>query len=403
MRKEDYGWLRLRAAADCGPFFVPDGGLQDVICFLVATSNYFLLSLCALFSAPGEICQKFKKAVTSKISILAKQVSPAVSMVQTKDELIPREDAAKGKVRLIHKGELVYTIIGRMLFGLSLIALAASPAFNFCATGINPHSSHWTFLYARLKSKNSKALVGDFSGHEFTIPLIFISLYIRWWNIVFPLESFWTKVRAHYLWSVLQPYVAIHRRVFRLPKGQGSGNEVTQHFASFATHTVHQMFWRSLGYTDEQFDAQVQGTTVGDDCAYTASDAPDFNMIGLSKFATDIGMTYTTWCKGSVDQPLMALDEVEFLKRGFKPFGRIVLAPLRLSSIMESLMWEDERATTEDRHNTVRSALIEARHHSRAIFDLVRSVAQRWLAQTGQDLILDDFSASWRKLLAEHN
>jgi hypothetical protein len=30
MRKKDYGWLRLRAAADCGPFFVPDGGLQDV-------------------------------------------------------------------------------------------------------------------------------------------------------------------------------------------------------------------------------------------------------------------------------------------------------------------------------------------------------------------------------------
>ena len=27
---EDYGWLRLRAAADCGPFLVPDGGLQDV-------------------------------------------------------------------------------------------------------------------------------------------------------------------------------------------------------------------------------------------------------------------------------------------------------------------------------------------------------------------------------------
>jgi hypothetical protein len=30
LRKKDYGWLRLRAAADCGPFFVPDGGLQDV-------------------------------------------------------------------------------------------------------------------------------------------------------------------------------------------------------------------------------------------------------------------------------------------------------------------------------------------------------------------------------------
>ena len=26
----DYGRLRLRAAADCGPFHVSDGGLQDV-------------------------------------------------------------------------------------------------------------------------------------------------------------------------------------------------------------------------------------------------------------------------------------------------------------------------------------------------------------------------------------
>jgi hypothetical protein len=30
MREEDYGWLRLRAAADCGPSLAPGGGLQDV-------------------------------------------------------------------------------------------------------------------------------------------------------------------------------------------------------------------------------------------------------------------------------------------------------------------------------------------------------------------------------------
>jgi hypothetical protein len=54
MRKKDYGWLRLRAAADCGPFFVPDGRLQDVIvsvfggnikfgffCFPLAINNQF--------------------------------------------------------------------------------------------------------------------------------------------------------------------------------------------------------------------------------------------------------------------------------------------------------------------------------------------------------------------------
>jgi hypothetical protein len=28
--EKDYGWLRLTAAADCGPFLVPDGGLQGV-------------------------------------------------------------------------------------------------------------------------------------------------------------------------------------------------------------------------------------------------------------------------------------------------------------------------------------------------------------------------------------
>jgi hypothetical protein len=366
-------------------------------------SNHGINRVRALFSAPGQICQKFKGKVTDKISVLHTQVSPSVSMLQTKDELIPKEDYAKGKVRTIHKGELVYTIIGRMLFGLALLALSTAPFQTFVAIGINPHSSHWTFLYNRLKGKNRLSLCGDFSGHEFTLPLIFIALYIRWWNLVMPLNNFWTNVRAHYLWSVLQPYCAVGRRVFRLTKGQGSGNEVTQHFASFCTHTVHQMFWRSLGRTDDEFDELVEGTTLGDDCVYTASNAPDFNMITLAMFCRTIGMHYTTWSKGSIDQPLMDLDEIEFLKRSFKPLGRVTLAPLRLSSIMESLMWEDHRATSEDRANTARSAIIEARHHPRATFELVRTTVNRYLAQIGQPVILDDYATTWWKLIQDHN
>ena len=30
MLVKDYGWLRLTAAADCGPLLVPDGRLQGV-------------------------------------------------------------------------------------------------------------------------------------------------------------------------------------------------------------------------------------------------------------------------------------------------------------------------------------------------------------------------------------
>jgi hypothetical protein len=51
--EKDYGWLRLTAAADCGPFLVPDGGLQGVSLLEGRGWKHFLFFSLLIF--PGQL------------------------------------------------------------------------------------------------------------------------------------------------------------------------------------------------------------------------------------------------------------------------------------------------------------------------------------------------------------
>jgi hypothetical protein len=351
----------------------------------------------ALFDESGNIRKDFSASVNRLIHDLYLQAVPMPTMARLKAELLPREDVLKGKVRLIHMGMLEYTIVGRMLFGMSLKELQRCSYSAYIAIGIDPHGPSWAMLYHRLKAISLNSLCGDFSGHEFTLPSVFLWQYMLWWDTVFPLPPFWARVRRHYLYSVLQPIVCLLRRAFKLGKGQGSGNELTQHYSSFCTHYFHLLAWRALGLSDEDFLKYVAGCTLGDDCLYTVSPKfPSYNMNYLASFARRLGMHYTTWSKTDVSADYANLHDIEFLKRGFRCFGIYVLAPLRFTSILESLMWEDKNASNDDRLSTYRSALIECRHYGRDTYELIRAIILRHAASYGLAAVLLPYESNFQ-------
>jgi hypothetical protein len=165
---------------------------------------------------------------------------------------------------------------------------------------------------------------------------------------------------------------------------------------------IHLMAWRNLGYSDDDFRDRVQIGTVGDDSVATVRDTPEYNMLYLSKFFRTLGMWYTAWTKEAATTPYAHLDEVEFLKRKFKVNGRYVFAPLRVSSIYEILLWETKGATDEDRRNSARAVLLEARHHSRELFNELRRVILRLFSALRIPLILATYEQMMDKFAIDY-
>jgi hypothetical protein len=162
------------------------------------------------------------------------------------------------------------------------------------------------------------------------------------------------------------------------------------------------MCWRAIGYVDEDFPRNVEGTTLGDDSLYSVTpEFHRFNMINLSTFAASIGIRYTTPTKGEVKLPYMSLDEATFLKRRFERRDGFMTMPLKLSSIMESVMYEDKAATDEDRRNTFLNAIHEAKYHGPEFHEKLRLTLSRSAAARGFYVQLDSWETAFQRFRDE--
>lgn len=92
--------------------------------------------------------------------------------------------------------------------------------------------------------------------------------------------------------------------------------------------------------TDKRFSDHVKLLTVGDDhIAGVSPDMPEYNMIAIRDCLGSFGITYTSADKTEVTKPYYSLEEVTFLKRGYrydKDLGMFT-APLDIDSISKSL------------------------------------------------------------------
>jgi hypothetical protein len=245
---------------------------------------------------------------------------------------------------------------------------------------------------------------GDFSGHEFTLPPEMRERYKAFIQFADPVSEEIQTIRSNLIDSVNAPYHIYKGTVYQPIKGQGSGTGLTADYSSFCSWCFMRTLWRYLELPDKEFTENVELAIQGDDTENGVSDdAPTYNMLSAYEYSREIGMYYTSGSKTTVSAPYSRLSEDEFLKRKFVALGpRMSLAPLRLSSIYESLMYEHKSANNEDRANTLRSALIEMRHHGKAKYDELLSIVTRYARRRMIFSPFPSFSEQFQRLCREH-
>jgi len=339
---------------------------------------------------------------------LADDIVPAVFIDSLKDELLPHEDVAKGKLRVFCTGELTYLVLTNRYFASLLQEMEKEPYATPIAIGLNPHSAQWGLLYDRLKGKTKqgeqvRTMAGDFSGFEFTLPSHYFDQFVRFCDTVYPLEEKQRTIRRNLVYSLVRCYHLLMNRLYFTEKGTSSGNGLTAFLNSFINWLHHVFGFLKLGYSQLEFERNVEVTMVGDDVVATVSEKyPDYDMFYLVKFSEQAGMHYTASDKGVIKQPYLDLCEVDFLKRRFvvSKDGSWVYAPLRVASILEAPMWRwDKSDGLSDMENTLRSVLVEARHYGEHMYNRCLIVIKSWQRTNNSRVLFDTFQASHGKLL----
>jgi len=339
-------------------------------------------------------CQKLEKQLECHIV-------PMTVINSTKDELLPNEDIATGKVRVFCIAELKYVVVAKRYFNRFQRELEKEPWTTPISVGLNAHGPEWTLLYNRLRSKSPTVMAGDFSGFEYTLPPDFIEEFIRFVNFACPASPSEQKIRANFIRSTIPVYHAFMKRCFYTAKGNSSGNRLTALYNSFINWIIHRCFWRALKLSDKEWKEDTACAFYGDDSVVAVRNHPEFNMQSMSQFALDIGMYYTSFDKSETHQEYADIHEIEYLKRKFRVINDYAYAPLRWASVMETPMWAWQNAArpVDDMANQLRSVLLELRHYSQEHYDKYFKIANRWALRTGACVVFDPYNLAHAKLI----
>jgi len=353
-----------------------------------------------LFKGDREINPIFRSEVELLREQLKTLVVPMVVVDSLKDELISIEDCAKLKVRLFCIGELTYFVLCRMYFEKMFKEMEAKPYSTPLSIGINPHSMQWGLLHSRLSEVGDNVMAGDFSGFEFTIPGQLVEMFIEFCDFAYPLAEPDRSVRANLVRSVMKVWHVLMKRVYKVEKGNSSGNALTAFINSIFNWGLHKMFWRYMGYTEDEWRKDVRSALYGDDSKVHVRGHPEFNMLSFRDFCAAIGMRYNTCTKGEITLPYISTAECDYLKRRFVMRDGFCYAPLSLSSILEIPMWAWKGCDNpkRDMANCWRSVCIELRHYDSGLYTRARGIALWWARNFDVELHIDPYSDALKKL-----
>lgn len=336
--------------------------------------------------------------------ILATDVAYSRSLTFLKNELLPAEDVAKGKVRRICAGELTHYVMCREYCYHFLEQITASPATTPISIGLDPHSLQWTILFDRLTRKGFLATAGDFSGMEFTIHTIYIDKFVQFVQFAAPMEEPDRTIRSNLIRSVINSIHCVEDFLFWC-EINGSGHYFTAFFTSFVNYALHYCAYIDLGHTSVSWLEEVEKAFTGDDSVVVPADL-SYNMPYLAKYASSTGMFYTTSSKKETEDEFEHILRVEYLKRKFKhtkELRRYLVAPLRYSSIMESVMYVNTKSKdpAHDLYMATTSVLIELRHYDQETYDKFLQIFRAWARATRPNSVYDDWPTAMAKFFVQ--
>lgn len=293
-----------------------------------------------------------KSVIEERISGYKERILiPALYTDTLKDETRPLEKVAAGKTRVFSAAPMHLIILVRMYFLSFFAYVMKNKNFNEVSVGTSAQSLDWDMLARKLKQKGNRMIAGDFSNYDGTLhPDILYTvcdIVNEWYNDEF------SDIRKCIFEDIVHSWHVSEREVTGWSHSQPSGNPGTAIFNSIYNSLVMRLVYYKLESENvenmqglklfDTFNKAVSMVSYGDDNLLSVSfTAPWYNPVSVSEAMKAFGMVYTSEDKTEMGEGYRSLEEVSYLKRGFRFEPKIAawVAPLQRNSINERLNWQ---------------------------------------------------------------
>jgi len=303
-------------------------------------------------------------------TMLRKNLPDSVWVHCTKDERRPMAKVRAIKTRLFTMAPVDLTLLTRMMTMDFVAAYIAAHAEFYSAIGIDVYSPKWTKLYNKLAKKGRRGGDGDYGTYDggldpdsmYESMDIINDFYMthapEGTFLDFPNRRIFLNpaARKYFLRMLGVEFVHTLQLVLDIlhRKGQGnpSGNALTAILNSIVGEIYLMVIYLVLCDDFKQYDyfsldkytLLISDIIFGDDNEYTISDQiiDWFNPKNIGQALAKFGIEYTTADKSGSEQSTKNLDDLRFLKCGFRHhdvFPDRILATMDPDTIYELTNW----------------------------------------------------------------
>ncbi|UHK03068.1 MAG: RNA helicase [Guiyang argiope bruennichi nora-like virus 1] len=290
----------------------------------------------------------------------------SLSSSKLKDQPIKIAQARSGRTRVFHCIPVDLILFQAALYGPFKEAYTKLGLKLNHAVGIDPKSAGWAEIAAYM-TKHPNYFDADYKNYDKYLHRSVYKQVRRYMREVIQKvkPDDWDQARAVEEEDAIDTFVVDYRTVYKTNRGNKSGSYTTTIDNNIANRIYAFYAWcvstkvKSLA----EYNRHVSEVNFGDDKILSVSDeyADKFNYLTYRDVLNALGHVITPGSKDGEEKPFTTLDNLLFLKRGFKIQDGMVLAPLLQRSIEGPFVWTD---INEDQItvwvNLVQEQMIEA-------------------------------------------
>lgn len=272
-----------------------------------------------------------------------------------KDELRSKEKVARGETRLISSAPLDYTVACRMLFGSFVSTVMELSVECGLAPGICCYTE-WDTLANHLLSKGGNVFDGDFKAFDANEQPQILATICEWINGWYGDSEENQRARRVLFEDLLHSRhlggsQSVLGHIYQWNRSLPSGHPLTTVVNSMYSLLIIVACYIRLTGDKRNFWQHVAAVTYGDDnaCGVDEVMCGKFNQRTLASAMKELfGLEYTAGHKDAQLEECMTIDQITFLKRGFRREGGRWLCPLDINSFLYTYYWCANRLMVYD-------------------------------------------------------
>jgi hypothetical protein len=307
----------------------------------------------------------------------------SLSNSKIKDAPIKISAVKSGKVRVFHSIPVDKMIVDSAVYGNFKEAYQREFVKAQHAIGVNPHSRGWEEIYNHL-ARHPNVFDCDFANydkflHRELLQTVF-DIINKTIQIVAPDD--WNEMREVLKTESIETFVVDFDTVYKTNRGNKSGEFMTTVVNCIANDILSFYCWIEVTGTEDitSYRQNVAPIYFGDDGVESVSDAAKelYNYTTVKEVYTAIGHQVTPGSKDGVEAPFTEMDQISFIKRGFKDLDGRIVAPLLQRSIESPFVWTELKEEAYDLwEGVVQEKLYEAVLHGSEYYEKFRDKLSR--------------------------